>query len=552
MNVREMQRDEKAMQRLRLRRTRLVLRGLLRDGGTGPALYVGGILVVFGLLPAFWVLGELLAEPLHGVVRAGADRVALGASAVQALGLWAGIRCGPALMSPFSAHVLMATGIPRAQVLGRAALRNMTLGTLLVGITSASLILSASRGSLEQGAAGGPTLLVVLASLVLGGQASLAWAVGQRVGPGAASGIVALILVLSGSATLWSPTILLTTGGWYGLLATGQVPTPAAWMLLAAAGALTACAWVMYRALPSGLSSVPTTRIMVQAQCVESALLLAGGGDLRRAAEATRPPPRRRPPMRLGHSVQKATHRRLSAVSVGWRQDAAASLRHPGQALRSVVLLMAAGMVAGLVGPTTGYGGEDVVSGTAAMLALCLLLDAGLAGVSPGLRGLQEELQAAPLFGWSRRELTVRHGLWPVAVASSCVLIGCVVAGLWWPEHEGGIGAGGWSSLEAAAQGACWAVAAVVVMFSCRLLQEVTSRDAPLLGIPPVPTPVGDLTGVLLLLGSIRGVLTAAAMLGALAVLIHEPWTQAAATAVLAAVAALASLLGAPRLAESR
>lgn len=433
-------------------------------------------------------------------VRAGADRVALGASAVQALGLWAGIRCGPALMSPFSAHVLMATGIPRAQVLGRAALRNMTLGTLLVGITSASLILSASRGSLEQGAAGGPTLLVVLASVVLGGQASLAWAVGQRVGPGAASGIVALILVLSGSATLWSPTILLTTGGWYGLLATGQVPTPADWMLLAAAGALTACAWVMYRALPSGLSSVPTTRIMVQAQRVESALLLAGGGDLRRAAEATRSPPRRHPPMRLGHSVQKATHRRLSAVSVGWRQDAAASLRHPGQALRSVVLLMAAGMVAGLVGPTTGYGGEDVVSGTAAMLALCLLLDAGL----------------------------------------------------WWPEHEGGIGAGGWSSLESAAQGACWAVAAVVVMFSCRLLQEVTSRDAPLLGIPPVPTPVGDLTGVLLLLGSIRGVLTAAAMLGALAVLIHEPWTQVAATAVLAAVAALASLLGAPRLAESR
>ncbi|MGQ7785912.1 hypothetical protein [Nesterenkonia sp. K-15-9-6] len=67
MNVREMQRDEKAMHRLRLRRTRLVLRGLLRDGGTGPALYVGGILVVFGVLPAFWVLGELLAEPLHGV-----------------------------------------------------------------------------------------------------------------------------------------------------------------------------------------------------------------------------------------------------------------------------------------------------------------------------------------------------------------------------------------------------------------------------------------------------------------------------------------------------
>ncbi|MDZ5078447.1 hypothetical protein [Nesterenkonia sp. HG001] len=541
---------ERATYQLRLRRTRGVLRSLRRDGGTGLALYVGGILVVFGVLPALWVLGELLAEPLHGVIAAGADRVALGASAVQAFGLWVGTRCGPALLPSFRAHVLLATGIPRPRVLGPAALRNMTLGMLIVGLTSASLTFSASGGSLGQGATGIPPLLVLLTGLVLGGQTSLAWAVGQRLAPGVANGMAVLILVLTGVATMWFPTILPTTGGWYGLLVTGELAAPADWMLLAAAAALTAFAWALYRGLPSGLGAVPATRIMAQAQRLEAVLFLAGSGDMRRAAEATRSPPRRYPPMSLGPSLQKARHRRLSALSVGWRQDATASLRHPGQALRSVVLLIAAGMVVGLIGPATGYGSGDVVAGAAAMLALCLLLDAGLVGVSPGLRGLQEELQAAPLYGWSRRESTMRHCLWPLAVASPSVMIGCVVS-LSRAVPEGGIGSGRWSSLDAAAQGTCWALAVAVIMFSCRLLQEVSSGDTPLAGIPPVPTPLGDLTGVLLLLGSVRGALAATAALAGVAVLVHEPWTQVAATAVLAAVAALGCLVAAPRLAQS-
>jgi len=488
------------------------------------------VIVVFPLLRAVAIaLVPVLPAPSQ------APGIAAILSLLTALCVLAGAHTGPARATLPAIDLLHTTPLPRAHLLAGGAWRAFGLaagiGLLLAAIVGAARLLGgelSARAALGLAAAG-TGIGALAAALMLIGQA----------GRGARSAVAGALAVLAalqlapqfapqfalqfapqlapGSASdpesgcgygldPWSGFARLLAGGSW----SGAVPA------LVAAAIVAACApWLLGRTRRETLRD--------QALRWEAVSIAAVTGDPRTALA------RLGAPVRMFRGIRLRVSRSLTRAIV--RRDLFGALRAPGRSLAGLAGLVAAGAATAWVAVGTGGGAavEDGsrlwiagVGGALALLAAFLAtapLARGLSAAGAGATGL---LPAAP------GALILRHLLVPgvVALLAMGVSAAGVLAASVPAEGVPGV-------LIALGEAAALAVAALLLRALAAL-----KGTLPLRLLAPVPTPLGDMSGLNVLIWTLDGAITAA-LCGAL---VAGAWAVGAVPGAIVSALVLAGL----------
>lgn len=413
---------------------RVYLAVLVAGTLVGPVLHT---LVVWLATPG---LGTLLArEELPALI-------ATGTGLLLWIALAAGTVRGPVVMSPFRVHVVAGGPRTRRASLGGRYVRMLLLvlvtGTVLGALPGAALLRlgTGSSAALVEGALTGAGLAGVLGVSWLAGQ-SLSRRGRRWTAPSilAGAGAVALLLLRSRSVL---------------------PPNQAGWCVLAVVVA------VALALAPHLLDRLRGPVLLEQAWRWRSATTAGGAGDLAAAATAYRSRPRRR-----GPADAVGTTRRLPLLFL--RRDLVGAARTPVRSMvAAIVLCLGLGLAAWVaVGPV----GSSWVG-----LALAFGLVYLALGVwSDGFRHGAEASAAPTLYGVSEQQLLWLHAALPaVLVMTLGTALGLTVVLLGQPLTAG--------ALPVAGAIFCVAVRAF----------DAARGPMPVLLLTPVPTPLGDLSGV--------------------------------------------------------
>ena len=434
------------------------------------SVYAGAMLLAVVGFPLVRTLGLWVAQP-HVLAILGSSGAAM---AQGSLGILLAVFVvlggirGPALLTPFMTAAVAGNGLPRRQTLRRP---------LLV----AALMLSV-------GGAAAPLLVgLVLASA---GAASLGSVVVGVVG-GALAGVTCCGFWLLGQRLSETPRFVLSVAIVAATAFSPQLP------VLALAGlALVVCATA-----PSLLNGLSGPDLLRQARRWDTAGTLAFTGDLSMAFGEFRSVPRH------GRNLPAIGAGQLALVFV--RRDLVGSLRTPARCVSACVGSAGGGFLVALALASPA----DVAWLAAGAGALIGFLALGV--WSDGFRHSVESASAPTLYGVSPATLFALHAVFPLLAGAACASLGAIVA----------------VAVGAPLLGLVTAIACSVVLVALRLY-DAAKGPLPLTVLAPVPSPVGDLSSIvimawqadaLLLAVAVGVVVTAAAGLGAGGLLIAIP-----------------------------
>lgn len=424
------------------------------------------LLAVLGF-PLMRTLGLWLAQP-HIIAMLGLSGAAIAQSGLGvvlavfvALG---GIR-GPALLTPFMIATIAGNGLPRRHTLRRPII----LAALVLSVGGAAFSLLTGLVLAAAGAASlGRTITVVVGGALAGVICCGLWLLGQRLGE--------------------IPRALLAVAIVAAAILSQPLPLPA--MVLALAGlALVACA-----VTPGLLDGLRGSELLRQAQRWDTAGTLVLTGDVSMAFGEFRAVPR------SGRSLPAVGTGPLALVFL--RRDLFGSLRTP---TRFVSACLGASGCGFLVSVALGSSADVawIAAGTGAVVGFLAL------GVwSDGFRHSAESASAPTLYGVSPAGMFALHATFPLLAGAVCASLGAIVA----------------VALGAPVLGLAAAIVCSTVLVAVRLY-DAAKGQLPLSVLAPVPSPMGDLSSIvvmvwqadalLLAVAAIVAAITAVAELGA-------------------------------------
>lgn len=469
------------------------------------SLYLIGFVTGFYILPVVYVIGDYLDPDFaQHITRAETEPfIAAGLTVLGVAALWAGRIQGPVFLTPFLAHTLLGTDIPRRRVLLLPTLKAVvSAGTTAAGLGAVGAFALTLTGVWGWDRFG----LLVAAAFAGGVQLGLLAFLGQRLNRKALLLTSGTILSLSAAALLLPPLQLILPAGWAASLWAGR----SAWLLLplllSSAGA--AVLLITHR---TALDRLPADRVLSQSRRLSEARLFTSTGSINDAVELFRSKP--------AHRFHRVPVTAGPAVISGLRQELTCALRSPLALLGAALLIPAGAALLTLAAPAAGASFQDSNLLTTVPLGVtgAVLLFLGTGGLSEGWRQLKNEFDAAALFGWSPAAALSRRLLWPVLTS------GVLTAA----------GAAGVVVLTSGAQWTqlAWALAVAAAALAARFFQSMRSRDIPVEFLAPTVIPGGfDLSAVKIMLWLGDGIIIT--VTAALTVLVL-PWQPSTLTAVL-------------------
>ena len=524
--------------RERLRAVSVVYRGraTARPRDAPYALYVAALLLVVVGVPL--VRGVVLALARPEVVEAlrapgGARAAGLVAGLLPAALAVLGQVRGPALLAPFFVTALAGNDLPRHRTLRGpflVASSWLTLG-VLVAAALLAVPLALAPGTLggtpvPEGSplpgSGSPAdvLPVLLAALATGAVSAVSWLAGERAGRGAAwalpaalgaGAILPAIPGLSRSVVSWVlpagwfahawPSVAPSAGSAVGPTVLGGEPWWGAGLLV-----LLACALGV--AVPRLLDELRGGVLLDQARRWSSVTLAVGAGDLSEAGERLGLLP-------AGFARRWRAVRALPTVARWFWADLIGALRTPGRLVLGSLVVAASGgalaVVLDLPGSVRWWCGGLVA------VVCCTALGPW----SDGLRHTAEAAAAPPLYGCSTTRLFWLRSLLPAGAALVLAVVGVLLSG-----H--------------ASPGAFTAAPVLALLLVLVRVHRSARGGLPPSALTPVPTPAGDLAGVLVLAWNVDWALLAGlsgmasvGLGGALGA--SSPWSPGAGDPLLAA-----------------
>ncbi|MFC4222960.1 hypothetical protein [Lysinibacter cavernae] len=452
--------------------------------------------IVLGLVSPAVAAG--LQSPLApGVVSA----VVIGLAGVLLL---LGKTRGPVVPRPDQVEFLAASPLPRWLSLRRSYLTSTAWLTAVIVVVAALLAVAAG---LEFGAGPETVARWMLGAVSVGLLLSVVWLIGQRL-PSWAAGLlaiaacmVAIASVLAGES--WAVTPFFLPGALWADLA-GLSEQPVAW-----AAVVTLCVIATVTFLGSFwlLNGLGRSGLAAQARRWQLAGMLAGSGDIAAAVGRLRPPPTAGRRLKIGMTGP------FWAVVI--QRDAVALLRFPQRLIVSASVLVAAGFLL-----SVSAGAPEGVR-WAGLLVASALGYAAAGSLADGLRHGAAASGASTLFGCTIGRLLRASCVVPLAgtlvLGSIGVYLAAALAGastslfLWW--------------------------SLLAVLWTLVRLSDAAKGPLPMVLRMPVPTPVGDVSILNVLLWQSDAVLIA--ILGAtvtLLVSVGAPLTGIVLIAVVTAI----------------
>ncbi|SMH46550.1 hypothetical protein SAMN06295885_2782 [Rathayibacter oskolensis] len=463
-----------------------------RDGaGSGSAYsgYLAAMTLLVVVLPVLRALVLALGDPLVSSALAGVDLVgllAIAAGATLPAAVLLGRARGPAVGAPYPTAVLLETDVRRWLVLRRSVIVSAT-GVVLAGAVSAVAVAVATGSSPVIAALAGAAFAVLV---------TVAWLAGQCLPPSRATALAG-VLALPVVAVVLPPALAPVTPG--GLLAVAAArPSSAAVGAMIASVALAALA---VPAAPRLLDAASGPALLSQSLRWESARRSTATGDLAESLTGYRALPRR------GRSLAAVRIAPFPLALVV--RDAVGALRTPGRSGAAALALLGAGVAVALasVAPPSLLAIPATAAGILAYLGAGVWADgfrhaADTAG--------QTAFVAPPPF-----ELLLLHGVLPVVLAVVLAVTGAIAASAALP---------GAAALAPAA-------AVAVVAVAARAMDATRGALPPAL-LSPVPLPIGDGAGAMVVLWNLAGALVSA---GAAVALLASPLLLAGVPLVAAA-----------------
>lgn len=451
-------------------------------------LYVIALMLGIYVVPTAYVIGiSLDAATATALTGDGALKVINAVLCLlSALGFLLGTGQGPAYLTPFLAHTLLSGDFERRRVLLRPTLGMMT--SVAASVVGATAI--AGFSVLQTGVWGpGHFWLLLSGSLFTGFHCGLFWFLGQRWAAAprrtVAALLVFLMLTICAAAPLAVPTaIWFSPGGWFALLWTDQALGAA----LAVSGAAAVVGVALMVVIPSALGGMPARTVIAQSRRIADARLYSSTGSFGDAAELFRARPRHH-----GHTLMRRAVRGsptgLRGAFSGFIADLTAAMRTPRRlavGLSSMVLgVLLVSLCLGAASPGSAQEDDLLLIIVPTILLGTALLHLGSGAVADGWRSLKDEFDAAPLFGWAARQAALRRLAWPCVagiVTGGLGHLAALTASWWFGEHPGAtIG---------------WSAVLTGVVLSARFMQTMRDRQMPLDSLVPIPTPLGDLSGL--------------------------------------------------------
>jgi hypothetical protein len=395
---------------------------------------------------------------------------------------------GPLVTEPFLLHVLGSTDLPPTSYLGTIARRRLTrLGTgALLSTCTAAFLTTDLFDDLDTAV---PALAVAAG---VSGVCAVSWLWGQ-VRPvrdhlllAVAAATVALVVA--------APSRSAPDGG------------GGPWLL---AGASAVAAAALGRVAFRSIRTVDLTRLARESARASQARTYAWTGTLHHALDLYRPEP---------HGLTTALFRADGRLRGHLVRGALRALRTPGRTIAAVLLLVIGGAVLtrGAAGPQGGPSWLTWVAG-----AICAYLGSGW--VSETWRGLRDELTLAPLYGERWGTAPARALAWPVTavVVGTCLGGGLAVATGWSPHGDRPL------------HTALLVAGSVLLVLGARFLREMKGQ-LPLELLLPVVTPLGDLSGLLVVAWQFDGAVAVVLGVGAMDVAASAPGAAALALATTA------------------
>ena len=455
-------------------------------GDRAYLLYMAVLLTLVTIAPAARGIWMLVTDPLVAArllpAVASHDALLLVAS-LWAAAVVAGRFRGPVIFAPFLASVFSASALPRrvayARPFWRAAIALALIGTVLGAVIAAGWL--AQGEATLAGAAG-----VVIAGAACGVIAAMLWLLGQLVSARAAAIVVALLLGSAGLVMLAPATVILAPHGWV-MLVYANAGMSGWWVALAA------CATISAAFAPGMLDRMHADSIVAQSLRWESARMHAGLLDLSASAATYQPLPR--------------AWREVFAIrAVGglagrvFIRDSIAATRTPFRLVAGVLGLLAAGALVTLVSATPSV---------ALAAGVGLVTFVAIGPLTDGVRHVADSAAAMPLYGASDLALVASHALFPLLAGLVLLILGGLIAALWFPGAIGG-------SLAASIALALGAVAARVM--------GAFKPPMPIALLMPMPTPMGDMAALARAAWAIDGVLFAGVAGVAASTVFSAPW----------------------------
>lgn len=433
--------------------------------GRAFAAYLVVLFGVFFLVPALHAAGTSSALVSVGSLAGATPAVCVLATAACWGAQLAGRFWGPLVVPPFLLHVFMSTDLSPTYYLGTIARRRLAYAStamLLSGCVAVYLTtdLFDHLGTALRGLAVGAGLSAVAAVAWLWGQVR---AVPDNLVLAAAVGAAALVV------SVVSRTVPDGGGG--------------LWLV---AGLLALTAATVGRAAFRSIRTVDLARLARESARAAQARTYAWTGTLHHALDLYRPAPR---------GLNSALIRPDGRLRGYLTQGAIRALRTPGRTVAATVFLVTGGAVL-----TLGVAGSD--AGPAFWLwvagSVCVYLGSGW--VSETWRGLRDELTLAPLFGGRWGGILARTLAWPVvAVTVGACLGGGLATAAQWPPPAGDLGSP-----------VLLVAGSVVLVLGARFLREM-KLHLPLHLLLPIITPLGDLSGLLVLAWQFDGLVAVVA-----------------------------------------
>jgi len=450
--------DRPSADRLRAVRALHRHRSAAERRGGAYAGYLAAMTLLVVVLPALRAAVLLAADPDPALTALDpAAVVGLVTALLLPAAVLLGRVRGPAVGEPHTTAVLLATDLPRPLVLRRP----------VAVATTCVVLASAGAAVLVALAAGGAPVVAVAAGASFGALLAVAWLAGQCL-PGRGAAVLVAVLVAAAALPV-SP------GGLLAGAVTGAAPP------LQAVAVLSAPAVLALAVVPRLLDTVRGPVVVAQSRQWRSARSRGAIGEVADALEGYRARPAR---LRRVDAVRLAPF----ALAVPLR-DAIGALRTPGRSVAGAAALAAAGValaVAAVAPPSL----LALPAALAGVLAYC-----GAGVFSDGLRHAAATAGQPALLAPAPFELLLLHGILPLLLAVGLVLGAAALAG-------GPAGP---------------AVAVAMVAVAARAMDATRGPLPPSL-LGPVPLPIGDGAGAVVLLWNLAGVLvTGAAAVGAAA-----------------------------------
>ena len=449
----------------RLRAVRQLYRGRSEARTTADMAYavyaiVLGIAVV--AVPAIHALFQALAHPaVLPVLEAPASAHAVALLCGVGLAAFAAVGAvrGPALLSPFLLTVFANTDIDRHRTLRRpfvTATVTLTTTVAVLAVLVGSVLVLAGTATAATG------VWFTLAATAYGVLLSVVWLVGQSLGSPRAGTLAALISAATLLTWVVPSTAVLAPWGWVGL-SWPPGASPGWWPpALLGITALVAAGFI-----PKLLNALRSPVLLEQAHRWQTAEIATGTADFAGALATYRPKPR------VGRAWRAVTRTRV--VTRFFLRDLTGALRTPARFAAGTAFLLLGGFVTALT-----YTPAEIPTWAPAAAGAALSY-AALGVFTDGLRHAAETAAAPPLYRYSTAGLYGLHAVLPTLWAIACTIIGLSLA-------PPGVDFGLLSTMG------CFAL----FVMAARVYDSTKGPLPPML-LTPIPTPAGDLSGLLVI-----------------------------------------------------